>query len=77
MIVLKMDSKVEKALQEVEQLMEKLNLSIEFYQNEIVINHNDIKYHLVNIDCGPPSRAYEIPRVTDGDRLLYDPEEEE
>ena len=77
MMILNMDSKVEKALQEVEQLMEKLNLSIEFYQNEIVINHNDIKYRLVNVDCGAPSRAYEIPRVTDGDRLLYDPEEEE
>ena len=77
MNLLKIDSPVEKVLQEIEELMDKLGISIEFYQNEIVINHNDIKYHLVNIDCGSPSRAYEIPRVTDGDRLLYDPEGDE
>lgn len=72
MKILKQESQAEKDLQLIEELLNKLNLKIEFYHNEIKIVHNNKNYKLVNLDCGPPSRVYELPRVTDGDRLIID-----
>lgn len=66
------NSQAEKDLQLIEELLNKLNLKIEFYQNEIKIVHNNTTYKLVNLDCGLPSKVYELPRVTDGDRLIMD-----
>jgi len=68
MKVLKTDSPNEKALQEVEDLLLKYNMSISYAGLGILITVNKKDYHIIDLDSFENSQ--ELPRTFDTERIV-------
>jgi hypothetical protein len=69
--VLTRDSKVEKAVQEVEKLMDMLGLSITIVPGGLAVRYNGIVFPIADFDSGGDhSGSLCFPRMTEGERLV-------